>query len=151
MRSFEQDIRVQQTDIDVLGHVNNITYVRWVQELAVTHSLVRGLDFEAYQRIGGIFVVRQHKIDYLLPVSPGGHVHGCTTITAMTAAKCRRTTEFYRDGVLVTRATTLWGFVEVETGRPTRIADEIYKMYGLAGPGELKENGEWVAKTFASL
>ena len=34
---FELPIRVEHADIDELGHVNNVTYVRWVQDAAVAH------------------------------------------------------------------------------------------------------------------
>jgi acyl-CoA thioesterase FadM len=43
------------------------------------------------------------------------------------AAKCHRATELARasDGVLVARGLTTWGFVEIATGRPRRIAQEV--------------------------
>jgi acyl-CoA thioester hydrolase len=34
---FELPIRVEEADIDELGIVNNVTYVRWVQDAAVAH------------------------------------------------------------------------------------------------------------------
>ena len=34
---FELSIKVQEADIDQLGHVNNVVYVRWVQDAAVAH------------------------------------------------------------------------------------------------------------------
>ena len=34
---FEQTVRVDPADIDTLGHVNNIVYLRWVQDVAAAH------------------------------------------------------------------------------------------------------------------
>ncbi len=34
---FELRITIDPTDIDPLGHVNNVVYLRWVQDAAVTH------------------------------------------------------------------------------------------------------------------
>lgn len=34
LERFEQVIQVRAPDIDELGHVNNIVYVRWVQDVA---------------------------------------------------------------------------------------------------------------------
>ena len=34
---FELPIRVVEADIDAMGHVNNIVYMRWVQEVATAH------------------------------------------------------------------------------------------------------------------
>jgi acyl-CoA thioester hydrolase len=150
VRTYELEIPVQDADIDVLGHVNNITYVRWVQDIAVMHSLALGLDLDAYQRLGGFFVVRQHKIDYLRSIAPGGHVLGRTWISSMAAAKCTRATEIWRDGAIVARASTLWGFVEISAGRPTRIAPEVYERFGVTGPGKLQDNGEWLATSYGA-
>ena len=37
MHSFSLPIAVQSTDIDALGHVNNVVYLRWMQEAAEAH------------------------------------------------------------------------------------------------------------------
>ena len=34
---FEKEFVVEPGDIDVLGHVNNLVYLRWVQDIAVAH------------------------------------------------------------------------------------------------------------------
>jgi acyl-CoA thioester hydrolase len=148
MRIYEIEFPVQETDIDALGHVNNISYVRWVQDVAVMHSLALGLDLDAYQRFGAIFVVRQHTIDYLRSISPGGNILGRTWITGMAAAKYTRATEIWRNGELVARASTRWAFIETTGGRPTRIPKEIFELFGVAGAGKLQANGEWLVDSY---
>jgi acyl-CoA thioester hydrolase len=37
LQAFEIVLPVEPADLDQLGHVNNVTYVRWVQEAAVAH------------------------------------------------------------------------------------------------------------------
>jgi acyl-CoA thioester hydrolase len=120
---FALTFDVQASDIDPLGHVNNIAYVRWVQDVAVAHSAAVGMDFAAYGRLGGIFVVRRHEIDYLRPVLRGDRILARTWISGVMAAKCFRSTELVRESgtVTVARAVTTWGFVDTQTGRPTRI------------------------------
>src|ERR1700691_4244192 len=34
---FELAIAIEPSDIDQMGHVNNVTYLRWVQDVAVAH------------------------------------------------------------------------------------------------------------------
>ena len=34
---FVLPITVEASDIDELGHVNNVVYLRWVQEIATAH------------------------------------------------------------------------------------------------------------------
>ena len=133
--SFRTTFGVTEDDIDPLGHVSNISYVRWIQDVAVGHSAAVGLDFPTYGRLGGIFVVRRHEIDYLRPVLRGDVVEACTWIGSVMAAKCVRHTELRRGGSedLVARAHTVWGFVAVKTGRPTRIPAEVREAFGVLG------------------
>ena len=126
-RAFELRFEVVQGDIDELGHSSNIAYVRWIQDVAVAHSAEVGLDMAAYQRIGGVFVVVRQEIDYLRPALRGERLKARTWISSVMAAKCLRETEISResDGVLLARAVTTWGFIEVSTGRPRRISDYV--------------------------
>ncbi len=124
---FQLTFSVLDSDIDPLGHVNNIAYVRWIQDVAVAHSAAVGLDYDAYQRLGAVFVVRRHEVDYLRPALRGDRIEARTWVHTVMAAKCERQTELVRlsDGAMVARALTTWGFVATTTGRPTRIVDEI--------------------------
>ena len=122
---------VGDDDIDMLGHASNIAYLRWVQDVAVAHSAAVGLDMEGYSQLGAVFVVRRHEIDYLRPVLRGDRLELRTWIDSASAAKCKRATEIVKTGtadsagVVVARAMTTWGFVELATGRPTRIPDSV--------------------------
>jgi acyl-CoA thioester hydrolase len=125
---FTLELAVGEEDIDMLGHASNIAYLRWVQDVAVAHSAAVGLDMEGYGQLGAVFVVRRHEIDYLRPVVRGEALELRTWIDSASAAKCKRATEIVRRGaseVVVARAVTTWGFIELATGRPTRIPDSV--------------------------
>jgi acyl-CoA thioester hydrolase len=142
--TFRMTFDVMAEDIDPLGHVNNISYVRWIQDIAVAHSSAVGLDFATYGQMGGIFVVRRHEIDYLRPVLRGDAVEACTWVGSVMAAKCLRHTELRRRGGaddVVARATTVWGFVDVKTGRPTRIPPIVRGAFGVPQRGESRDLG----------
>jgi len=125
-------ITVRDSDIDGLGHASNIAYVRWIQDVAVAHSTAVLLDFEAYRKLGGVFVVRRHEIDYLRPVLRGDVLEVRTWIDSAMAAKCKRATEILNEtGTVVARAMTTWGYVEIATGRPTRIPESIRSAFGM--------------------
>ncbi len=129
---FTMLLEVGEDDIDMLGHASNIAYLKWVQDVAVGHSAAVGLDLEGYSQLGAVFVVRRHEIDYLRPVVRGERLELRTWIDSAFAAKCKRATEIVRLGTgeaesrtVVSRAMTTWGFVELATGRPTRIPDSV--------------------------
>lgn len=125
--TFRLDLTVASEDIDALGHASNIAFVRWIQDVAVAHSAALGLGLEAYRRMGAVFVVVRHEIDYLRPALRGDVLEARTWISTVMAAKCLRSTELVRkgDGQLLARGVTTWGFVEMATGRPRRITDEV--------------------------
>ena len=125
---FTLAVEVEDGHIDELGHASNIASVRWIQDVAVAHSATVGLDMEGYSQLGAVFVVRRHEIDYLRPVVRGDALELRTWIDSASAAKCQRATEIVRVGagpLVVARAMTTWGFVELATGRPTRIPDSV--------------------------
>jgi acyl-CoA thioester hydrolase len=129
---FVLPLEVGEDDIDMLGHASNIAYLRWVQDVAVAHSATVGLDMEGYSQLGAVFVVRRHEIDYLRPVVRGDRLELRTWIDSASAAKCKRATDIVRLGaesgapeLVVARAMTTWGFVELTSGRPTRIPDTV--------------------------
>lgn len=125
---------VSHEDIDNLGHMSNVAFVRWLQEVAILHSESVGYGFDAYRRIGGIFVIRRTEIDYLRPALRGDQIELRTWLSSWMAAKYIRETEFRRvsdGGTLVARASVTWGYLDVATGRPTRVPDEIREAFGL--------------------
>jgi acyl-CoA thioester hydrolase len=123
--TFKHTLVVDETDIDMLGHASNLAFVRWIQDAAVAHSEAVGYGIAAYQKLGGVFVVVRHEIDYLRPALRGDEVEARTWISSVQAAKCQRSTEISRSGALLARSLTTWGFIEVASGRPRRIPEEL--------------------------
>ena len=137
---YKIDVEVTEECIDSLGHASNVAYVQWIQDAAVAHSVAVGLDLGGYQRIGAVFVIRRHEVDYLRPVLRGARLEVRTWIDSVMAAKCKRATEIVRIAddrepapeIVCARAMTTWGFVEMSAGRPTRIPDEVRAAFGVA-------------------
>lgn len=134
---FTLSMTVGDDDIDGLGHASNISYVRWIQDVAIAHSTSCGFDLEAYRQLGGIFIVRRHEIDYLRPVVRGDRLALRTRIDIAMAAKCKRATEIARedDGTVAARAVTTWGFIDFTTGRPIRIPEAVRAAFGMPRVG----------------
>ncbi len=65
---YEIERSVEPADIDQLGHVNNVVYLRWVQDAAVAHWVAAAS--EAEQR-SYLWVVTRHEIDYKRPAFAG--------------------------------------------------------------------------------
>lgn len=128
---FTVDLEPDPADIDALGHVSNLVYLRWVQDVARAHSDACGLDLSAYQRLGAVFVVRRHEIEYLRPALLGDALRISTWVADWRGASSTRRTRIERraDGVCVCRASTLWAFVDLDRGRPQRIPRELVAAF----------------------
>lgn len=126
---FILPITAAEADIDELGHVSNLVYLRWVLEVAMAHSISLGYDHVAYKRLGSVFVVRRHEIDYVAQVTAGQLISAQTWVDEWKLASCVRKTELLRDGKVVARAATTWAFISFASGRPVRIPDELRSRF----------------------
>ncbi len=112
-------------DIDELGHVSNLVYVRWVLEVATAHSRALGWDYADYRTLGAVFVVRRQEIDYVGQVKLGDTLVAETWVSEWRPASCLRSTELVRDGKIVAKAVTTWALMSLASGRPVRIPDHL--------------------------
>lgn len=126
---FTLPITAVEADIDELGHVSNLVYLRWVLEVAMAHSHSLGWDHAAYRALGSVFVVRRHEIDYVAQVTAGQTISAQTWVDDWKLASCIRKTELLRDGKVVARAATTWAFISLSSGRPGRIPDELRALF----------------------
>lgn len=118
-------ITAGDADIDELGHVSNLVYLRWVLDVAMAHSRSLGWDHAEYRALGSVFVVRRHEIDYLGQVTAGQTLEAQTWVETWKLASCIRKTELLREGRVVARAATTWAMISFASGRPTKIPDEL--------------------------
>jgi acyl-CoA thioester hydrolase len=127
---FEMTVTVQPGDIDGQNHVNNIVYLRWVQDIATAHweSLASA---EAQTAIG--WVVFRHEIDYKLPANLGDEILLRTWVGEASRLKFERFTEIRRkeNNQLLAQARTLWVPIDSETGKPTRVSADVRARFSV--------------------
>lgn len=125
---FEMDINVKPADIDLLGHVNNVVYLRYVQEIAVAHwtSAASKEDQDNY-----LWVVTRHEIDYLRPAFENDVLMARTWVGAAKDGLFERFTELSRnkDGKTIARARTIWCPIDPKTMRPTKVGVSVYDKF----------------------
>jgi acyl-CoA thioester hydrolase len=129
-RAFRHHFVVRPADIDELGHANNVVWVRWVNEAAISHSKSVGLGPEVYLALGVVWVVRRHDIEYLLPALDGEELVAATWIETLRGATSLRRTVISRDDRVLARAATTWALIDTATAKPRRIPKEMLARYG---------------------
>lgn len=124
--------------IDALGHVNNLEYVRWMQEVATEHSAVQGWPLERYAALGAGWFVRRHEVEYLRPAFAGDALRILTWVDTFERASSSRRYLFHRahDAAIVARAQTLWVFVNYASGAPLRIPADVRAAFDVATEAE---------------
>lgn len=126
---YSKLITIPKSAIDGNGHVNNVAYVQWMQDIAVEH----------YASIGGIqaqgpdatWVIREHRIEYFLPAFEGEEMEIRTWVENVRRVRSLRKYEFVRksDGRVLVRGETDWVFVDAKTGMPRAVPPEVIKVF----------------------
>lgn len=130
---FEYPLTVPESDIDELGHVNNLAYLKWAISAAMAHSAAQGWPAEAYRDLGSGWVVRSHTIEYLQPAFAGDEVVVRTWVADMKKVTSLRRYEILRvaKGTKLAVAATDWAFIHFATGMPKRIPPEVSQRFEL--------------------
>jgi acyl-CoA thioester hydrolase len=124
MTPYTTTITAGPEDIDILGHVNNAVWVKWIQDVAVAHwHAIASPEHDAAY----IWVITRHEIDYRGNVSEG------ETVTAETwvqeppkGARFNRYMKFTgADGKVRVEAKTTWAILDRATGRLVRVPEEV--------------------------
>ena len=128
-------IRAEDSDIDELGHVNNATYVRWLERCAWHHSEALGLGVAEYHQLDRAMVVLRHEIDYLAAAYQGDEVQVGTWIVE-TDGRLRLTRQFQivraRDNMTLLRARSTFVCIEISSGKARRMPADFADIYGKA-------------------
>ena len=125
---FEQRVAVHSSDLDERRHVNNVIYLRWVQEIAIAHW---GSLASPAAQAEVAWVALRHEIDYLAPAFVDDELLVRTWVGEAERLSFERLTEVRRaaDGTLLAKARTLWCPVDAESGRPKRVSASVRALF----------------------
>ncbi len=125
---YEIEIAIQPTDIDPLGHVNNVVYLKWVQEAATAHWYATATEA---QKATLLWVVAKHEIEYKRPAKETDLVLARTWVGKATKRTFERHTEIIRksDEKLLAKAVSQWAPVDRQTIRPVVAGPDVYEMF----------------------
>lgn len=118
---------VLDSEIDRQGHVNNVAFIRWMQDAAVAHSAEQGWTDDRYEEAGFGWVARSHHIEYLASAFLGEPIIVMTWVASFSKATSSRRYRIWNADtkVLLAKAETVWAFVSLTTGKPGRINPEV--------------------------
>lgn len=134
---YRYTFEISPEALDANGHVNNVHYVQWMQDVAVRHFEAIG-GVHPMRMLGATWVVRSHQIEYLGPAFAGDRLEVRTWVANVRRVRSLRRYEFVRlsDGKLLVKGETDWVFVDAGTGRPLAIPQEIAEVFPLRPDGD---------------
>jgi acyl-CoA thioester hydrolase len=126
--AFRYVIKVGIDDIDALQHVNNVVYLRYVQEVAQAHWDTIASD-EMKKKYS--WVVLRHEIDYKNPAFLGDELIARTWVSSCEGVRSVRNVKLYQStsGKLVAETKTFWCLLDAQTMRPKRIEQDIIEVF----------------------
>ena len=125
-RIFKHHVSILPEDIDDLGHVNNVVYLRWVQEVASAHWYSVATE---EMRENYLWVVLRHEIDYRTPAFIEDEVTGSTWVGEHHGARFDRFVKLGSpSGKLFAEAKTNWCLIDAKSMKPVRIPKIILQL-----------------------
>lgn len=118
-RRHERRVTVSEEHLDDLGHVNNVVYVQWIQDIAGEHWRTAAdpglVDSVAW-------VLSRHEIDYRRPAHAGDRLTVRTWVGGASPVRYERHVEIVdADERVLVRSRTEWAPIDRETGRLMRL------------------------------
>jgi len=128
LEPYELAITIDKDDIDQLGHVNNVVYLRWVQQAATAHWSAAATREEQQQLL---WMITRHEIDYKRQAFLGDKISARTWIGEARRRNFERHTEIFRhdDNRVLAKAVTLWCPIDRDTKKPTIASDAIRQRF----------------------
>lgn len=123
---FSMPLPIQAADIDALGHVNNVVYLRWVQEVAAAHWEVLST---ALPPSDAVWVVLRHEIDYLKAAQLGDSLLAKTWVGTTDGLRSVRHVHIETTaGVVIAKAQTTWCLVDGGSGQVRRMSKAVLDL-----------------------
>ena len=121
---FRHEMSVPVEVIDENGHVNNVAYLQWMNDAALSHFRALGGEV-LLDELSATWVARSHHIEYLRPLYEGDELVVRPWIATLERVKSVRRYSFESGEKVIARGETVWVLVDRTSGRPQRIPAEM--------------------------
>ena len=123
---FRHPVAIDTSDIDEMGHDNNATNLKWVQEAVVDYwrSIAPP---EAVAR--HLWVALKHEITYRRPTFLQDVVVAEVIVEKVEGARAMFTTVVRRGEEVLSEIKSSWCCLDAATRRPARLAREVVGMF----------------------
>ena len=125
------NVTVTPDDLDGFGHVNNVTYIHWLERCAWAHAAEAGLTMERCKELKRGMAVHRTEVTYLAAAHLGEQLVVGNWITSAGRLRAVRHYEIFRvsDGERLLEGKVEFVCINLETEAPTRFPVEFVEGY----------------------
>jgi acyl-CoA thioester hydrolase len=121
-RPYQFPIDVAREDIDFMGHVNNASYLKWVQDAVLDHWRAIAPSEVVGQHL---WVALKHEITYRKPTFLGDDVIATVLLEKVQGARAFYETVIKRGEEVLAEVKSSWCCLDAATLRPARLARDV--------------------------
>jgi acyl-CoA thioester hydrolase len=119
---------VRTYDIDSAGHVSNIVYIRWLEDLRL-ELFEKHFSLQAFVQDNITLVLASTHIEYKRSIRLFDPVRAEMWIESLTNATIKLRAEFSVDGRMTTEAWHTGVFVDLKTMKPRRVPEIVQTKF----------------------
>jgi acyl-CoA thioester hydrolase len=128
---YEFTVDVASEDIDFMGHVNNASYLKWVQAAVISH-------WQALAPVEAVaahlWVAIRHEITYRRPAFLDDDVVATVLLEKVQGARAFYETIIKRGSEVLAEVKSSWCCLDAETLRPARLAKDVIDSFFVKTP-----------------
>lgn len=128
---YQYQFKVGPESIDILKHVNNREYLRWMEKAAMEHASLLGCGAKECLQQGEVWVAREHWIEYLRPCYEGDELTVFSWVANLSGPRSLRRYAIKRGARLVSLGATEWVYIDYKTGRIKDVPEEVAERFAI--------------------
>ena len=119
-------VGIEPADIDFMGHVNNASYLKWVQAAVISHWQRMAPPEAVAQHL---WVALKHEITYRKPAFLEDDVIATVLLEKVHGARAFYETVIRRGEEVLAVVQSSWCCIDAETHRPARLAASLVDRF----------------------
>ncbi|QXQ07171.1 acyl-CoA thioesterase [Sphingosinicellaceae bacterium] len=123
---YDHVVAIEAADIDFMGHVNNASYLKWIQAAVIAHWQ-RFAPAEAVA--DHLWVALKHEITYRKPTFLDDDVIATVVLEKIHGARAFYETIIKRGEVVLAEAKSSWCCLDAQSLRPARLASSVIERF----------------------
>lgn len=135
---YQHTFKVSSESIDILRHVNNREYLRWMEKAAMEHASALGCGAKECLQRGEVWVAREHWIEYLRPCYEGDELTIYSWVSTLSGSRSLRRYAIKREQRLVSLGATEWCYINFKTGRVIDVPQDVADRFTIIADDDPK-------------